>query len=69
MGRLSAMKKSSEMESCVLCVWIPSRSTGAFQAAPICLLGFPSLEAEQAATALGIQSVIRGASEMAKQLI
>lgn len=40
MGRLSAMKESSEMESCALCFWIPSRWAGVLQAAAYtCLFG------------------------------
>lgn len=48
MGRFSAIKNSSEMESCALCLWIPSRSVRAFQAAHICSLVFSSLKAGQA---------------------
>lgn len=40
MGRLSAMKKSSEMESCALCIWISSRWASVLQVAKICLFGF-----------------------------
>jgi hypothetical protein len=66
MGRLSAMKESSEMESCALCLQILSRSVEALQAAHTCLLSFPAWKQGRPASALGIHLGIRGASLMAK---
>lgn len=43
MGRLGAMKKSSEMESCALCLWVSSRWASVLQVAHICSFGFSQL--------------------------
>jgi len=40
MGRLSAMKNSSEVESCALYLWISSRWASVLPVAHICLFGF-----------------------------